>query len=442
MSEPELRLIGLRVEDTLNIKVVDVRFDDNEPVIIIGGENEQGKSNLLKCIEMSLWGADATPEMPIRKGTEKSTVVADYGDIIIKIVTTKSGRRLEVTNGKGLVYKTPQALLDGFKGKMIDPVQFSTMGPERRMALLKSLVGLDFSGMDQERQNHYNDRTLVNRELKTLQAQLDKMPSYPEMPEEEVSVKDLMAEYERRNKVNSENTTQRQKLLDLDAGVESLQGDIKGIEEQITNLQAKIVKKREQLSGFEKSYSETKAKVDALQDLNCAEIKVQITDAERKSGLIRANKKREETAGSLDLKKAESEALTNVIQEIDDKKVKMLAEANFPVPGLGFNESDATFDGIPWGQLSEAQAIDISTEMGFALHPKIRMLLIRHGSLLDAKHQEVVRQRAIAHKGQIFMEIVSTDPEKCSLIIEDGMVKSTRKKKETAVEPAQEGATA
>jgi hypothetical protein len=66
-------------------------------------------------------------------------------------------------------------------------------------------------------------------------------------------------------------------------------------------------------------------------------------------------------------------------------------------------------------------AIKISVAIGFALNPKLKILLIRDGSLLDDDNMKVVAEMAAAAGAQIWMERVGTD-EHTSVVIEDGHV--------------------
>jgi len=62
-------------------------------------------------------------------------------------------------------------------------------------------------------------------------------------------------------------------------------------------------------------------------------------------------------------------------------------------------------------------------KIGLAANPKLRVLLIRDGSLLDSENLEVVRKMAEEADAQIWLEKVSEGAD-CSVIIEDGEVKS------------------
>lgn len=147
---------------------------------------------------------------------------------------------------------------------------------------------------------------------------------------------------------------------------------------------------------------------------------------------------------------SQSEAMTADLEEIAGRKRELLANAKYPIKGLAVSEDGTVmFDGVPFSQASRAQQIRTSVAIGLAMNPKLPVLLIRDGSLLDDANLQVVREMADAADAQIWIERVG-DHDKCAIIIEDGHVagvepvveekpvKKTRKKK--VVEEAGVGA--
>jgi len=148
---------------------------------------------------------------------------------------------------------------------------------------------------------------------------------------------------------------------------------------------------------------------------------------------------------------SQSNAMTVELDSISLRKRDMLANAKYPIEGLAVSEDGTVmFDGVPFSQASHAQQIRTSVAIGLAMNPKLPVLLIRDGSLLDDKNLQVVREMADAANAQIWIERVG-DRDACAIIIEDGHVagvepaaaeekpaRKTRKKKavETVVDAA------
>ena len=115
--------------------------------------------------------------------------------------------------------------------------------------------------------------------------------------------------------------------------------------------------------------------------------------------------------------------LTEGIGKLDKVKADGLAAAKFPVPGLGFGDSGVTYQGVPFAQASSAEQIKISLGMAMALNPKLRVLRIVDGSLLDDESMQTVRDMAAEHDFQVWIETVGSSDDPAAVVIEDGRVK-------------------
>src|SRR3546814_3882853 len=94
-----------------------------------------------------------------------------------------------------------------------------------------------------------------------------------------------------------------------------------------------------------------------------------------------------------------------------------------PVSGLGFGDGFITLNGLPFDQASTAEQIGASVGMGMAANPRLRVIMIREGSLLDDDSMKIVADLAEKHDYQVWLESVQSD-RPGAVIIEDGMVKS------------------
>jgi spore coat protein CotH len=117
----------------------------------------------------------------------------------------------------------------------------------------------------------------------------------------------------------------------------------------------------------------------------------------------------------------QSKSLNTQISKITDDKAKSLAKAEFPIEGLAIDDDGVTFEDIPFVQCSSAQRIRVSVAIGLAMNPKLRVLLIREGSLLDSKNLGMIAEMAMKAEAQIWIERVSKGKE-CSIIIENGEI--------------------
>ena len=106
---------------------------------------------------------------------------------------------------------------------------------------------------------------------------------------------------------------------------------------------------------------------------------------------------------------------------MDAAKAEALAGASFPIDGLAFDESGVTYQGVPFSQASSAEQIRVSLAMAMSLNPKLRVIRILDGSLLDADNLALITEAAVTADYQVWIERVS-DPSETAVVIEDGEV--------------------
>src|SRR5690606_14144794 len=116
-------------------------------------------------------------------------------------------------------------------------------------------------------------------------------------------------------------------------------------------------------------------------------VRTQLAAAEETNRKIRENRQRKQLERELREKERQVESLTSAIEAIDAQKAEQLAAAQFPVPGLGFDETGPSPYGIPLEQASQAERLRVSVAIGAALNPRVKVMLLRDVRLL---HEERV----------------------------------------------------
>jgi energy-coupling factor transporter ATP-binding protein EcfA2 len=414
-----MRLVSLHVEDFLAIDQFDSRFDG--ALILLSGKNGKGKTSRLKAIEALIKGAKAIPQKPVRDGAKRAVIVGETeGDLetealtIKRVIRPSGSTELEVRpKSGGPKLKKPQAILDVMVGPFLDPEEFDRLKPADRLDKLKGLRGLTFEKEDAERDETYNKRTEVNREIKRLKGAIEKLPSIPDdTPTAELSVTKLADELERRRKINQENDTKREKL-------ESLRDTAREQKALVERLEAELAAAREAYKQTQTEGPALRAEVDALEDQDLEEVRGQINNAEQTNQNVRTKASRDQMQAELDDLTGEGEQLTKRIGEIDAAKAEAIASAKYPVKGIEAREDDVWVNGQPWPQASSAERARVSTAIGFALHPKLKAVLIDEGSRFDTDSRKALLESARAAGGQIVMAVVgNTDDVK--VIVEDG----------------------
>lgn len=406
-------IIALEAKNIKRLKAISIAPDGN--LVVIGGQNGQGKTSTLDAIEYAL-GGKPNVDRPIRDGEKKAFVVVETEDLIINRTFSPSGSKLVVESKGGGIVKSPQALLDNLVGQLsFDPLNFSRQTAKQQSETLRELAGVDFTAMDSVRAKTYEERTMLNREIKSLQAQDLAGGFDPDLDTEEVSVAEITERYHRAINHNNGIEEVKSYVLTIDLTMQAKRNQIKQTEEELAVM-------KNELSSMATEKQDAEQKLIGLEPIAADEIMQELNSVEETNAKIRETQKAKEIISELEHKKKKADEMTARIKKIDTQKAEMLAEANLPVEGLSFDADGVTYQDIPFSQCSGAEQLRISLAMGLAANPDLKVILIRDGSLLDDNSLKIVSEMADKANAQVWMERVGEGKE-VSVIIEDGEIR-------------------
>ncbi len=101
-------------------------------------------------------------------------------------------------------------------------------------------------------------------------------------------------------------------------------------------------------------------------------------------------------------------------------KSAAISTAKFPVPGLSFGDDGVLFNGIPFNQASSAEQLRVSFAIAASMKPKLPVILIKDGSLLDDHSMDLLRELAREYDAQCWIERVGADD--VGIVLEEGEV--------------------
>jgi len=420
-----VNIVKLESSNIKRLKAVQITPEGN--MVVIGGNNGQGKTSVLDSILYSIGGGNTHCERPVRQGEDKAKIVCelDGGIVITRTFTAAGGTNLVVSNKEGARYSSPQAMLDAMVGKLtFDPLEFTRMDSKRQVEALRTLVGLDLSGLDQQRKDLYDQRTVVNREVKSVLAGVEAFPFYEGVPQEEVSASELAAELKRRQALNAGIVEKSRALGEIESRITKGAQHIAMLEDQIAGLERQLKQSKEMKISLESQAKQMNESLLGVVQEDEASILVQLDDIQDINKKVASNASRMRLSAKAQDLQAQADEITAKIEDIDKQKAAALASATFPVPGLSFDESQVLLHGIPFSQASDAEKIRVSVSMGMAMNPKLKVILIRDGSLLDSSSLSMIAHMAKENDAQVWIERVGEGSE-CTVIIEDGQVKES-----------------
>ncbi len=408
-----MRLIELKCENFKRLTAVHLK--PTGAVTPITGKNGAGKTSVLDAIAAALGGGAEAPELPIRTGQSRAEVVVDLGDITVRRRWTAKGSSLVVETKDGAAYKSPQAVLDKLVGELsFDPLQFTRLKPTEQAGVLAKVAGINLALHGIARQALYTDRAAANKAAKEVRAQLAGMPPIAEgVPDEEVSVSVVMdeltaAQAERRAYVTAEGEvgTRTTAAVLAQRRAEDARVELERAEKAWATARVERAVAAERLANLAAPPDEEPIRQRGRE--------LEATNRAVRSKKLRATKEADELRTE-----ALAKEITQKIEALDADLAAKLRAAALPVPGLALGESGVTVAGIPFSQCSGAEKLRVSLAIGLALNPKLKLMLIRDGSLLDDAGMHLLAELADGAGAQLIIERVSNG-ERVGVVIVDG----------------------
>lgn len=428
-----MKILRLTAENVKRLSVVEIA-PDGSPVVVVAGENEAGKSSVLDSIAYALGGKDLLPAQPVRDGKDKATVTLDLGDYIVKrTFTAGGGGSLAVMNREGAKFPSPQALLDGLVGKLsFDPMAFASMKPADQAATLRALAHIDTTDQDLARKTAFDQRTEINRDLTKAQGALAKLPAkHEDVGTEPEAFDELTRQLERADALADQASVCTRAADRAEATVKAALARVSAVKARMADLQRQIDAAEQELDTAsmaatvaEDAQASTAAeKARALAKVpDRATLRSQIGTITARNAKVAENRARAALEQEVADTKAKADALTTRIANLDTAKAEALAQASFPVSGLGLNDQGVTWNGLPFDQAATSVRIRASVAIGLALNPKLKVLLIRNGNDLGRTNLAAVAEMAREAGAQVWVERIAGGDGQTTVLIEDGTV--------------------
>ena len=428
-----LRIVELTAENVKRIKAVSIRPAGN--LVEISGRNGQGKSSVLDAIWWALSGATHIQAVPIRKGATEALIKLDLGTIkVTRTFREKEGppffaTSIVVENEDGARFPSPQSMLDRLVGELsFDPLAFARMDAKGQFDALKRFVpGFDFEADKKAYEADFKARTETARKAKDLRVQASGIVVVKDAPAERVDDAALVADLERAGEHNTD--LERRKARRDQASSEALQlteaADACRFNAKALRAQADEEDRR--AGAHEASAQEIRNKLASAEALPAAidtsAVRRQIEAARASNDLFdratrsQAERTRIEEAASAAERMAAD--LTKALEKRKADRVATIAAAKMPVEGLSFGDGEILLDGVPFEQGSDAERLRASIAIAMESNPKLRVIRVRDGSLLDEEAMRLLAEMADDRDYQVWIERVGGNG-RVGFVIEDG----------------------
>lgn len=431
MSDKTYKIVQLQTENVKRLKAVSIT--PNGRIVEITGKNGNGKSSILDSIFYALAGTKVIPSQPIRAGADKAKTEINLGGLTIRRTFTRQEggdytSNVIVETEEGARFQSPQNILNKLIGDLtFDPLEFTRKKPAEQFELMKRFVpDFDFDEEERIRKAAFDRRTDVNRRVKDLRSQASGIVVPDGTPAEEIDISALTEELQKVGEHNADIETRRsnrQRVSDdadrLDIEARTLNDRAADLRRQAEEAEAQAVDKRNQAAALRQRLADAG---ELPEKKSADDVRDKINEANAINAAVRLRNRFDELTASIAVAEAEAEQLTKDIEESNARKLKAIEKAALPVEGIGFGDGFVTLNGVPFEQSSTAEQIRAGCEMGMAANPRLRVIMIREGSLLDDDSMKIVAEMAEKHDYQVWIETVSSDSPG-AIVIEDGMVK-------------------
>lgn len=447
MIVKKLELVNFQV-----IKEFNADFDGN--VYFITGDNELGKSTVLKAIGALLTGnRDAVLKNGESKGFAKMIVGDDGEEYEVELKFTKANPRGTLSiksKTTGMKSDNVSMLQKIFGYTDFDAVEFSRWsetaeGRRRQIEVVKSLlpeeVRTRIAEIDTTVAGLKTERTGVNRDLKTYK-------SISDAAGQGLTTQDLKTYAKPKDitelmKEQAENAQLIEKAKTVRSALEQRKKQLEEIPERLAAAKATYEKAIEEakkaIERTEKLYKEAIAQIESEK----ADYEVRKANAEKwlanyeenntekldtSEQLRKAeehNKKAAKVADYLskkkqaDDKKSEAEKMDSEIEELSAEREKLISSAKLPISGLSFSDDGLVLNDVPFvaGKVSDSQIMEVAAKLIIASNPTVKVFRIARGESLGQKRLQAILDLAKKEGFQGFIESVVRGQQ--DLIIEE-----------------------
>lgn len=438
-----LKIIALQAENIKKLVAVEIKPDGN--LVQITGKNGQGKTSVLDCIWWALAGSSNIQQTPIRKGATSAKIRLDMGEIVVTRTFRPGAKEgitsaITVENAKGLRFTSPQAVLDELLGQLsFDPLAFARMDSAKQFETLKKFVpGVDFEEIEALNKSDYAKRTDCNRIAKEARNVAAAINVSLDGTTERIDEAALLSELELAGKANSDIEARKGRR-------EAVAVEIKSSQDVLAELTIKAVEEAQRIESEAKErakkvieVAQAKAKelttkvVDLLAKLDAAPplpeprdlsaLRQQIDAAKKKNDEARDRAAKRDRIEKAERFESQAKAFTDAMDARDADKRAKIAAAKLPVKGISFGAGSILMNDVPFEQASDAEQLRASIAIAMALNPKLRVIRVRDGSLLDEESIKLLEEMANEQDYQVWVERVDASG-KVGFVLEDGHVK-------------------
>lgn len=407
-----MKINKLEIENVKRVKAVKIEPSQNG-LTIVGGNNNQGKTSVLDAIAWALGGDRHKPSQAPREGsaTPPHLHIVMSNGLVVERTGKNSSLKVIDPNGQ----KGGQQLLNSFVEELAInlPKFIESTSKEKAQTLLQIIgVGDQLFELEKVETEKYNKRRTIGQIRDQKDKYAKEMQYFPEAPKELVSIKELVDQQQNILARNGENQRKRQQVNEISQRFEMERQQIENLRQQLLELETKHDQTSADLETSQKSAKD-------LQDESTEELEKSIAEIDEINRRVRVNFDKDKAEEDALEYKNQYDTLSAEIDEVRQKKIDLLKNADLPLPGLSVEDGDLTYNGQRWDNMSGSDQLKVSTAIIRKLKPNCGFILLDKLEQMDMQSLEQFGKWLEQEGLQAIATRVSTG-EECEIIIEDG----------------------
>lgn len=453
------RISAVTFRDFMRLHEVSIAPESDSSLILIDGNNRQGKTSVLTAFATALAGKRAQPPDPVRHGADRAELLLELQDPnegtlrVERSIKPDGSMSVKLTNASGQL-GAPQKVLDAIIGaRFMDPIAFLTLKPTEQREMLFKIIDADgkLAKLEVRRDEVYKARTEIGRDLEKAKGELGRLPPTAEVPsrvdvaaaaEERTRIAEVRRSFDAFEAATKASLVARQtserSVAATRRKIEMGEAEIAKVERQLAELRATLAADRTSLEAeldemevlfsrhSEKAAELEKARVEW--DVHARRLLVIESELKNADSVNRRaieaelhNRRRSEADDTVKRMLTEQAAHTENIERLDRRRTQILQEAKLPVDGLGYSETGLVLNGVPFEQASGAERFRVALGIAGAASPNLADVWIRDGAILDHEQLAILGKHCEERGLRAWVERVGKLDDG-AIVIEDGRV--------------------
>lgn len=409
-------ITALEAENIKRIKAVALTPSPTG-LILVGGNNNQGKTSVLDALAWALGGDRFRPDAAQREGS----VAPAHLKVTLSngVVVERKGKNSSLTVTDPTGRRSGQQLLNAFIEPLaLDLPRFMEASDKEKADILLRIIGIgtELHVRDMEIKALYDKRTFTGQLAQQKKHFAEELIFYPDAPEEPVSASELIRQQQEILARNGENQRKRARLV-------SIKEKARQLSQRVQTLSHELSVAEHELSAAQDDLQEAQKSAEQLRDESTAELEAAIRNIEETNRKVRANLEKARAEDEAARYADEYDQLTEAITQKRADRMALLNGAGLPLPGLSVEDGVLTYNGKHWRDMSGSDQLRVAAAIVRRLNPDCGFVLMDKLEQMDLATLQEFSAWLEAEGLQVIATRVSTGSE-CQIIIEDGMVKS------------------